>query len=419
MNITITPKPLTGSVDVISSKSLSHRYVIAAGLSQGNSIIKNVLDSDDLVATKNALTNLGVSFFNDEIRGSDLHLKQHEFDCYESGSTLRFMIPIALLQKEKVIFKGRGKLPERPLDIYIQMFNDKHIDYRFLSDKNLPIEIKGPLKSGYYQLKGDVSSQFFTGLLFALPLLRRDSVIEHVTPLESIGYIHLTLDVLEKFGVHVTYQHPYFYIKGDQSYQPITHTVEGDFSQAAFWMVAATIGDKIKLKNLNPLSKQGDKAIMDIIKDMGGSIKYFKQTEAFNISHSETKGKTIDLSQIPDLGPILMVLAALSDGTTTFKHVNRLKMKESDRLDAMYQALKKFGVEMHIEHDEAIITGQKVLKGNQTFDSFGDHRIAMAIAIAAIRANGKVTIKNAEVVKKSYPTFYEVYESLGGIIHES
>jgi len=419
MNITITPKPLTGSVDVISSKSLSHRYVIAAGLSQGNSIIKNVLDSDDLVATKNALTNLGVSFFNDEIRGSDLHLKQHEFDCFESGSTLRFMIPIALLQKEKVIFKGRGKLPERPLDIYIQMFNDKHIDYRFLSDKNLPIEIKGPLKSGYYQLKGDVSSQFFTGLLFALPLLRRDSVIEHVTPLESIGYIHLTLDVLEKFGVHVTYQHPYFYIKGNQSYQSITHTVEGDFSQAAFWMVAATIGDKIKLKNLNPLSKQGDKAIMDIIKDMGGSIKYFKQTEAFNVSHSETKGKTIDLSQIPDLGPILMVLAALSEGTTTFKHVNRLKMKESDRLDAMYQTLKKFGVEMRIEHDEAIITGQKVLKGNQTFDSFGDHRIAMAIAIAAIRANGKVTIKNAEVVKKSYPTFYEVYESLGGIIRES
>jgi len=419
MNITITPKPLTGNVDVISSKSLSHRYVIAAGLSQGNSIIKNVLDSDDLVATKNALTNLGVSFFNDEIRGSDLHLKQHEFDCLESGSTLRFMIPIALLQKEKVIFKGRGKLPERPLDIYIQMFNDKHIDYRFLSDKNLPIEIKGPLKSGYYQLKGDVSSQFFTGLLFALPLLRRDSVIEHVTPLESIGYIHLTLEVLEKFGVHVTYQHPYFYVKGDQSYQPITHTVEGDFSQAAFWMVAATIGDKIKLKNLNPLSKQGDKAIMDIIKDMGGKIKYFKQTEAFNISPSLTKGKTIDLSQIPDLGPILMVLAALSEGSTTFKHVNRLKMKESDRLDAMYQTLKKFGVEMRIEHDEAIITGQKVLKGNQTFDSFGDHRIAMAIAIAAIRANGKVTIKNAEVVKKSYPTFFEVYESLGGIIHES
>jgi len=419
MNITITPKPLTGVVDVISSKSLSHRYVIAAGLSQGNSIIKNVLDSDDLVATKNALTNLGVSFFNDEIRGSDLHLKQHEFDCLESGSTLRFMIPIALLQKEKVIFKGRGKLPERPLDIYIQMFNDKHIDYRFLSDKNLPIEIKGPLKSGYYQLKGDVSSQFFTGLLFALPLLRRDSVIEHVTPLESIGYIHLTLEVLEKFGVHVTYQHPYFYVKGDQSYQPITHTVEGDFSQAAFWMVAATIGDKIKLKNLNPLSKQGDKAIMDIIKDMGGKIKYFKQTEAFNISPSLTKGKTIDLSQIPDLGPILMVLAALSEGSTTFKHVNRLKMKESDRLDAMYQTLKKFGVEMRIEHDEAIITGQKVLKGNQTFDSFGDHRIAMAIAIAAIRANGKVTIKNAEVVKKSYPTFFEVYESLGGIIHES
>lgn len=419
MNITITPKPLTGTVDVISSKSLSHRYVIAAGLSQGHSVIRNVLDSDDLVATKHALMNLGVSFFNDEIKGSHLELKHQEFDCLESGSTLRFMIPIALLQKEKVVFKGRGKLPERPLDIYVQMFNDKHIEYRFLSDKNLPIEIKGPLKSGYYQLKGDVSSQFFTGLLFALPLLRRDSVIEHVTPLESIGYIHLTLDVLEKFGVHITYQHPYFYIKGNQSYQSLTHTVEGDFSQAAFWMVAATIGEKIKLKNLNPLSKQGDKAIMDIIKDMSGRIKYFKQSESFHILPSETIGRTIDLSQVPDLGPILMVLASVSEGKTIFKNVNRLKIKESDRLDAMHQTLTKFGVEMSIHNDEAIIVGQKVLKGNQIFDSFGDHRIAMAIAIAAIRADGDVTIKQAEVIKKSYPTFYDVYQSLGGVIHES
>ena len=419
MNITITPKPLTGVVDVISSKSLSHRYVIAAGLSQGHSIIKNVLDSDDLVATKKALMNLGVSFFNDEIRGSTLQLKHHEIDCLESGSTLRFMIPISLLQKEKVIFKGRGKLPDRPLDIYIQMFNDKHIDYHFLGDKNLPLEIKGPLKAGYYQLKGDVSSQFFTGLLFALPLLKRDSVIEHVTPLESIGYIHLTLDVLEKFGVHITYQHPYFYIKGHQTYQPINHTVEGDFSQAAFWMVAATIGDKIKLKHLNPLSKQGDKAIMDVIRDMGGNVKFYKTTESFIVSPSSTVGRTIDLSQIPDLGPILMVLAAISEGTTTFKHVNRLRIKESDRLDAMYQTLKKFGVDMTIHDDEATIKGQKVLKGNQIFDSFGDHRIAMAIAIAAIKANGNVTITNADVIKKSYPSFFDVYQSLGGIIHES
>ncbi|TNF09417.1 MAG: 3-phosphoshikimate 1-carboxyvinyltransferase [Bacillota bacterium] len=419
MKIKITPTPLTGSVDVISSKSLSHRYVIAAGLSQGISTVKHVLDSDDLTATKKALENLGVTFKENQIIGGDFKLKKNEFDCLESGSTLRFMIPIALLQKEKVIFLGKGKLPERPLDVYESIFKQKNIEYTYVSNKKLPIEIKGPLRAGYYQVLGNVSSQFITGLLFALPLLKKDSVIEHVTPLESKGYIDLTLDVLEQFGIHIRYEHPYFYIKGNQLYQHGSYTVEGDFSQAAFWIVAGLIGETIKLSNLNPSSKQGDKKIIDIVLDMQGKIKYYKKDDTYHVLPSTTKETIIDLSQIPDLGPILMVLAALTKGTTVFRHVSRLRIKESDRLDAMYQTLRKFGVDMVIREDEAIIKGRDKLKGNQVFDSFGDHRIAMAIAIAAIRADGYVVIDHAEVIQKSYPTFYDEYKRLGGIIHET
>ena len=419
MNIKITPNALTGKIDIVSSKSLSHRYVIAAGLAKGTSTIKNVLSSDDLIATKQALANLGVLFHNDQITGGDLKLSHDIFDCYESGSTLRFMIPISLLQKEKVTFTGKGKLPDRPLDIYLSIFKQKNIKYRFLSDKNLPLEIKGPLKAGYYQMLGDVSSQFFTGLLFSLPLLKKDSVIEHITPLESEGYIHLTMDVLQDFGVKIVYTKPYFYIKGNQAYQAGTHEVEGDFSQAAFWMVAGLIGKDIQLHALNASSRQGDQKIVDIIHEMQGHLHYDNESKSYVVKPSKTKSTTIDLAQIPDLGPILMVLAALSEGTTTFKNTNRLRIKESDRLEAMYQTLQTFGVDMKINGDEATIKGQKTLKGNQSFDSFGDHRIAMAIAIAAIRADGYVEIVNAEVINKSYPHFYEEYKRLGGIIHES
>ena len=419
MNIKITPKPLTGKIDVISSKSLSHRYVIAAGLAKGTSTIKNVLSSDDLVATKNALSNFGVICENDQITGGEIKLKHPTFDCIESGSTLRFMIPISLLQSEKVTFIGQGKLPDRPLDVYLSMFKQKNIKYKFLSKRQLPLEIKGPLKAGYYQMLGDISSQFFTGLLFALPLLKKDSVIEHITPLESEGYIHLTLDVLKKFGIQVVYTKPYFYIKGNQAYQTGHYEVEGDFSQAAFWMIAGLIGNKIELCSLNPYSLQGDHKIVEIIHQMNGYIHYDRESMSYIVKPSITHGVTIDLTHIPDLGPVLMVLAALSKETTIFKQVSRLRIKESDRLDAMYQTLTKFGVEMTINGDEATIKGRDFLIGNQSFDSFGDHRIAMAIAIAAIRAHGDVEIKGAEVIKKSYPTFYEAYKKLGGVIHES
>jgi 3-phosphoshikimate 1-carboxyvinyltransferase len=419
MNITITPKKLSGQVLVVSSKSLSHRYLIAAGLANGTSTINNILDSDDLEATKEALKSLGVLIDRNYITGGNLKKVNETIDAKESGSTLRFMIPIAMLLRDKITFTGQGRLPKRPLDVYFDIFKQKHCYYKQLSDDYLPLEVKGQLKAGFYQVQGDISSQFLTGLLFALPLLKKDSVIELITPLESKGYIDLTMDVLKSFGIEIVHVDEFIYIKGSQSYLPQNVTVEGDYSQAAFWMVAGLIGNNIELLNLALDSKQGDKKIIEVIKEMNGNITYKSLSKSYVIESSLTKEATIDLMHVPDLGPILMVLAALSEGTTKFINTSRLRIKESDRLQAMYDVLTKFNVDMEILGDEAIIHGRRILKGHQSFDSYGDHRIAMAIAIAAIKADGPVTIINAGVVSKSYPNFFKVYESLGGIIHES
>lgn len=419
MNMTIIPGKLSGKISVISSKSLSHRYIIAAGLADGTSEIDNVLDSEDLTATREALAALGVKFEENKVIGGVVKAQRQVIDAHESGSTLRFMIPIAMLQKEKIMFTGSGRLPKRTLDVYFDVFKQKNMPFWQMSDDFLPLEVQGLLKPGHYSIRGDVSSQFLTGLLFALPLLKRDSVIEITTPLESSGYVELTLDVLKRFGIHILSAGNYFYIKGSQKYQPQKAMVEGDYSQAAFWMVAGLIGSEIELLSLNPVSKQGDYKIVDIIREMNGQITYNDLNRIWKISPSDTYGITIDLSQIPDLGPILMVLASLSSGTTTFIHAGRLRIKESDRLEAMYQTLVKFGVSVEIDGDTVKIIGQKTLKGNQEFDSYDDHRITMAIAIAAIRADGPITIVNPMCVKKSYPNFFEVYQKLGGMFHES
>jgi 3-phosphoshikimate 1-carboxyvinyltransferase len=419
MNVTITPSPLSGTLKVISSKSLSHRYVIASGLAKGISTITNVLDSDDLSATKQVLSQLGTRFEGDQIIGSEVKLNQKELDCNESGSTLRFMIPIVMLQKESVTWTGKGRLKDRPLDVYLDLFNQKKIQYEKPETGYLPLTVKGPLKAGHYPIKGNVSSQFITGLLYALPLLKKDSIIELTTPLESKGYVELTLDVLQSFGIHILSTPPYYYIKGGQHYQPIKTSIEGDYSQAAFWMVAGLIGKPIALTGLNPVSKQGDMRIVDLLKEMGGHIAFDHVTRSYRIEPSTTYGMKISLTDIPDLGPILMVLAALSSGVTRFEGCERLRIKESDRLQAMVDNLLTLGVDISVSGNVATIIGQPYFKGNQTVDAYGDHRIAMAMAIAAIRSDGPITINGAQSVSKSYPQFFSDYQTLGGIIHES
>lgn len=415
MNVTIEPRELTGTVSVISSKSLSHRYIIASSLAQGVSKIHHVLDSDDLDATKEALTHFGTLFQGDEVIGRDFSYDGKDIDCKESGSTLRFMIPIAMLQNQEVRMTGQGRLPYRPLDIYQELFSDQ---ISFPLNQTLPCLIKGPLQAKDYRLKGDVSSQFITGLLFALPKVKEDSTITWTTPLASRGYIDLTLDVLKQFGVCIIEKDHQFMIKGDQSYQPIEATVEGDFSQAAFWIAAGLLGQKIVLHNLNFASKQGDAKIISIAQQMGGKIIYDENKQHFIINPSKLKATTIDLNDIPDLGPILMVLASFAEGKTHFTHISRLRIKESDRVEAMFQALMQCGIQMKIQGDEAWISGQDMIEGQVILDGCKDHRIVMALAILSIKARKPLTITNAEAIHKSYPTFFKEFQSLGGVIHE-
>jgi 3-phosphoshikimate 1-carboxyvinyltransferase len=414
MNITIIPRPLKGEVAIVPSKSVSHRNIIAASLASGTSTVRGVLDSDDITATKEALSALGVRFDGDNIIANGLDVKRERIDCHESGSTLRFMIPVAMLTGKRIVFEGRNRLVKRPLDVFEDMFKTSDVTFERLSEDWLPVSVKGPLKPGEYVMRGDVSSQFTSGMLFALPLLQGDSSIRLSSPLESAGYVDLTIQAMSRFGVFVTKTDDGWDIKGSQRYIPADVRTEGDFSQAAFCMVAGTIGERLTLTNLDPDSIQGDKAVIDIINSMGGKIVFDPGLDAYVARPARTHAVTIDLSDIPDLGPVLMVLAALSQGTTRFTNAGRLRLKESDRIMAMKDMLETFGVMVEEDPDGVRVTGLRRFKGDVTINGYNDHRIVMAAAVAAIRADGPVTITDAQAVNKSWPSFFETYASLGG-----
>ena len=424
-SVIIQPFSLNGKVKIPPSKSLSHRAVIAAGLSYGECTIDNISMSEDIIATCEIMEKLGVdikqipnkiivlgkgkpSLAGKEGAGSELQ-------CNESGSTLRFLIPIAMLTGSKVTFKGKSKLVQRTLRPYYEIFDKQNIKYT-TSNGNLPLTIDGSLRPGLFELRGDVSSQFITGLIYALPLLDGDSTIKITTQMESIGYIDLTLDVLSKFGVKIeNNNYREFKIKGNQHFIKRDYRVEGDFSQAAFYLAAGVLGGDVECLDLNMESLQGDRVIVDIIKNMGGNITTIDGI--LKASKSDLKGTIIDASQCPDLVPIAAVLAALSDGTTEIINAARVRIKESDRLKAMATELNKIGADIIEREDSLLIHGKPWLKGG-VVSSWNDHRIAMAMAIASIRCSEELTIEDSGAVKKSYPEFYEDFKSLGGKVNE-
>jgi 3-phosphoshikimate 1-carboxyvinyltransferase len=417
--IEITPSTLQGKVSVPSSKSLCHRAIIAAGLASDNCNIENVVFSQDIIATCNAMRDIGVSVTAKE---SDVILKgnnftntiKNEIHCAESGSTLRFLIPIVLLTGKEFTFTGEGRLSERPLTPYYKMFKEQDIKYN--SSQGLPLTIQGKLKAGVYKIPGNISSQFITGLLFALPLLNGDSKIIVTSELESKAYVDLTIDMLSKFSVQVeNVGYREINIRGNQKYVARDYRVEGDFSQAAFWLVAGILGEEIQCQDMNIDSLQGDLAIVDLIEKMGGDISI--EEGIIKTKKSKTHGIIIDASECPDLVPILAVLAALSEGTTKIINASRLRIKECDRLKAMATELTKLGSDIVETEDGLIIQGKEKLKGG-TVDSWNDHRIAMALSVASIRCTENVTITNSACIKKSYPKFYSDFEMLGGIINE-
>lgn len=418
MNVVIKPNKLKGDVLVPPSKSLSHRAIIAASLAEGKSKISNIVFSEDINATIEAMRALGASIevYDDYliINGSRPKRINDYINANESGSTIRFMIPIALTVDEAITFDGKNNLVNRPLDTYTKLFDEFNIKYE-RGDKYLPMTVYNGLKAGIYKVEGNVSSQFITGLLFALPLLKGDSKLVITTELESKGYVDLTMDVLKMFGVNIeTKDYKEFIIKGNQSYRPMDYVVEGDYSQAAFWLVANTLGNDINILGMNKESNQGDKKIIDDINSFGGNV-YFDGDKLIS-KNADTHGTTIEFSNSPDLGPIETVLASLSKGHTTFMNIERLRIKECDRVSCMIDEMKKLGVSLSETKDTMEIDGNSVLGSSMELDSHNDHRIVMALAVASTRCIGDIRIINAGAIKKSYPHFFKSFEAVGGIV---
>ena len=386
---------LSGRVIVPPSKSVAHRMIIASGLTGGNCTVSNVSFSEDILATIGAMKKIGakieatensVKFYGRE----NVPFDKTEIFCNESGSTLRFMIPICLSLGGTFLFSGSKTLLSRPLDAYFEICKQDGISYE-KTEKG--IFFNGKLKGGEYKLRGDVSSQYITGLLFALSLLEKDSKITLTSKLESKGYVDLTIDVLSQFGVKIECVDDGFIIKGNQRFFAKDTFIEGDYSQAAFYLVANALGSDVEVLGLNESSKQGDKEIIEIIDKL------------------QTGGKVIDASQIPDLVPIITVLATQTEGKTEIVNAKRLRIKESDRLSSITEELTKMGAKIIENPDGLEILGKTKLKGTTVY-AHNDHRIAMSLAIASLCADGETVITDSECVKKSYGNFWEDFFSL-------
>ena len=406
---------LVGELNPPPSKSVLHRYIIASSLAKGISKIENISFSEDIIATIEAMKKLGANIEQKEnyllIDGSDTfkNLNENiEIDCNESGSTLRFLFPLSIVEENKVLFKGRGKLFKRPMTPYFENFEKYKIKPSYIDENAILLE--GQLKAGIYEIDGNISSQFITGLLFSLPLLEGESKIIINGKLESSNYIDISLDCLSKFGIKIinnSYQE--FIIEGNQSYRVGNYRTEADYSQAAFFLIANAIGSNIKINDLSENSLQGDKKIID----------YISEIDNWN----SKKTLILDGSETPDIIPILSLKAAVSGKKIEIVNVERLRIKESDRLKATVEELSKLNFDLIEKKDSILINSREDLKANKnekivSLSAHSDHRIAMMIAIAATCYDGEILLDNLDCVKKSYPNFWEVFLSLGGKIYE-
>lgn len=410
MNVTIRPQKLCGTITPPPSKSQAHRLIIAAALADGESVLSNVAFSQDILATLSCMEQLGARW--EKIDGSTIRVQglaagapvlqkdgMPHFDCGESGSTLRFLIPIALAVAGGGVFSGRGRLMERPQKPYFDLFEEKGISWE---QKDGTLTVRGTLESGTFLLPGNVSSQFFTGLLYALPLLDGASRITATTALESESYIAMTMDALKGCGVAVDVlegKQGSFFVPGAQRYAPTQRRVEADWSQAGFWYAAMALGNLVDVTGMNENSRQGDQVVAD------ACVKLCQSGDV-----------ELDVADCPDLVPPLAAMAAVRKGTARIVHAARLRIKESDRLSAVTAVMNALGAHIEELHDGLVICGVETLCGGVSVDACNDHRIAMMAAVAATRCKEPVTIEGAECVRKSYPDFWEDYEMLGGAI---
>lgn len=385
---------LNGEMVIPPSKSAAHRALICSFLSGGGTV-KPIINSKDMQAT------VGV------IEG----LKQGKstLDCIESGSTLRFMIPVAAALGKNVTFTGQGSLLDRTIGEYIELLPKHNVSVK--SSGKLPIEISGQLENGSYDVSGDVSSQYITGLLLALPNLEGDSAIILKTPLQSKPYVDMTVKVLSDYGIEIRETDFGYLIHGGQTFKKLDYTVEGDWSHSAFFLAAGAVGGDVTVTGLDMDTAQGDKEILNVLKSFGAQLEI--NESGVRCVKSRLTGTEINATDIPDLVPIIAVLAVFSDGQTVIKGAQRLRFKESDRIESVVKNLRLIGADVTETTDGMIINGGAVLHPAK-LKGYNDHRIVMAFSIAALFLDGETEIDDAMSINKSYPSFFEDYNGIGG-----
>ncbi|MBQ1531743.1 MAG: 3-phosphoshikimate 1-carboxyvinyltransferase [Solobacterium sp.] len=402
------------TVRIPPSKSLSHRALIVSALADGTSKIIHPADNRDMKATIRCLRQLGARIHEEGdhcivegIGGSDRY-DGSLIDCSESGSTLRFLIPVFAMTGKPSLFTGQGRLMDRPLDVYADLFGKQSLPFEM---KDRILHLQGPLSPGEFSLRGDISSQFITGLLLTLPLLPGDSVIRITEPYESRSYVALTEDVLQDAGITFHDHGLTIGIPGGQKYHGRTYTVDGDDSQAAFFLCLACLTHQsADVLSLRHDSHQPDHRIIDILRTMGAEIMEIE--DGYRIIPHELHGCTIDLADCPDLGPVLFALAAAAEGTSVFVNAGRLRYKESDRIAALEEELRKLGCDISSDETTVTVHGGAELHGTE-LDGHGDHRVVMSLSVLAASMQEPVMIKGCEAADKSYPGFLEDLRSTG------
>lgn len=418
--LTLFPGKWAGTLSVPASKSMGHRALICAALAKGESCLLAMDPSQDLEATQAGIEAMGAQVLRQGktwiVQGTDkMPSGEVRIPCKESGSTLRFLLPVSLVLGQGGRFLGQGQLGQRPMTPYFDIFQKQGIHYYQEPGPALDLLVKGHLRSGVFSLPGDVSSQFASGLFFALPLLEEDSDLRLEGPLESEAYLAMTIEAMRTFGVEVERLSPMHYrIPGRQTYGARKMEIEGDYSQAAFFIVADVLGSQVKLTGLNPHSLQGDQAVLHWLETMGARARRDGTGLWMEKPARGLQGTVIDGSQCPDIIPILALAAALTPGKTRIVKAGRLRYKECDRLAAVASELGKLGAKITEQPEGLEIEGVESFKGGVRVWSHKDHRIAMMLAVAATCCREPIVLEDSQCVAKSYPHFWEDCRALGG-----
>ncbi len=416
MNITVEKSILKGSVRAPASKSVMIRALAAGLLSRGESVLHYPSTCEDALAARQVILSLGADVSEEKdlwiIKGG-ISLLEDVLDVGESGLTARLFTPLAALLSQPMTITGRGSLMNRPMDMMVEPLQQLGVKVE-TRNGHLPVVVHGPLKGGNALLDGSKGSQFLTGLLMSLPLAEEDSVLK-VDNLRSIPYIDLTIRVMEQFGVHCEHQgYTHFRIPGNQEYAAAELDIEGDWSGAAFLLVAAAIAGDLLVTGLDPDSRQADRKILEAL--ARADVDFEVTADHVKVKQGDIHPFTFDITHCPDLAPPLVCLAAYAPGKTVIKGITRLYEKESNRALTLREEAGNLGVRIDLEGDNMVVYGGRV-RGGESY-AHGDHRIAMAAAIMALQADKPVIIHGKECVNKSYPAFYNDLNRLGGNVHE-